>query len=129
TSAAGAASCGAGVAMGDGSNVEGDLFTFQIKEGRVDSRQTATLYRRFLVHLVLGSRLGVAAITGNWRGRRRCTVRPATLRVRSGRGTSLSARARRQGDRIPVPRSGPAGRRSNGQFRRVLRREGLPGSA
>src|SRR5450759_2723691 len=67
---------------GDGSDVQGYLFTFQVKEGRVDSRQTATEDRRFVIHLVVGSGLRAVAITGNWRGWPPYTARPPTLRCR-----------------------------------------------
>ena len=65
----------------DGSDIQRYLFSFQVKKGRVDSRQTAIEDRRFLVHVVFGSRLRTA-ITGNWRGWRQCLLRPATLRYR-----------------------------------------------
>src|ERR1019366_8184116 len=66
---------------GDAGDVQGDLFAFQVKESRIDSRQTAAEDRRLLVHRWSAPGFAPAALTDNWRGRRRCRVRPPNRRI------------------------------------------------
>src|ERR1035438_9691962 len=70
------------IEQGDAGDVQGDLFAFQVKESRIDSRQTAAEDRRLLVHRWSAPGFAPAALTDNWRGRPRCRARPPNRRTR-----------------------------------------------